>query len=129
MRKILFGYMLMLVCAGVNAKSMFLEQTDQPIDIDITGLADVNIFETADKIIHFTTQRVLHFSTGELYVCPHDALVTGDNEHRKCTTDGSNNVWMPLMVLNVAGFEVIGIRFTFTLKNDPGLLIYFRKRH
>ena len=128
MKKLLFSCLLFLACSGAYAKSVFLEQPDQPIDIDISGLADFNIFETADRVLHFTAQRVLHFSTGELYVCPHNALISGELEKRKCTVDGQTSAWLPLMVLNVDGFEIVGVRFTFTTKNDAGLLIYFRKR-
>lgn len=129
MQKLIVSCLLFFVCSMGYAKSISLEMPDQPIplNVDVSEIADFNIFEAADRVLHFTSQRVLHFANGELYICPHNAEIFGNGDNRKCTTDALKTAWVPLLVLNVYGFEITGVRFTFTKANDVGLLVYFRK--
>lgn len=129
MKRIKVGIMLLILSFVAHARSVESTQFVDPSqvitpEVDVTGMAP---FEQADKIIHFKTDRVAHFADGSMYICPHNATITYAMDQKYCVGPNAQTAWVPLMTLNVQGFEVVGVRFTFTDKGDIGLLVYFRR--
>ncbi len=129
MNRIKVGIALLIFSLAVHARSVESTQFVDPNqivapEVDVSGMAP---FDQADKVIHFNTDRVAHFSDGSIYVCPHNATLTFAMNQKYCVGQSGQTAWMPLLTLNVQGFEVTGVRFTFTDKGDIGLLIYFRR--
>lgn len=117
---------ILFVCLMAFASVAFAKGSSYPKpQNDPTGSGIVPI-ENAQKVMYFYSSRLWHYTDGTILVCPFDA--DASNREKECTNKTSKNAWVPLLSLQVPGYEIAGVQFVFTGSSGyMNLLVYWRK--